>query len=273
MTERFKKLWSQASPIPTIPYLLNPKRIEKYLEGLCPETKEGSLDAKVAQLILAQTQYVDFKTEYKFVQELAKELEEKLKGKKWTLGVPLDYITGKSNLWIFKLALESNPGLKQNFYPDASANAKQIHQKEPSLTQFVIFDDAIWSGTQVMRYIKDFIATLDNQQPVDLYVVAPFMSRKLSELLSSSSITLPPNLSVHLLSKRPLISYYDQMYPLIQKKWDDALLKDPEAEPDLSDLKDLELKGSSHGPKYNPKNYPYYFQWKLADSLSSYPNL
>lgn len=245
-----------ASPkIPQKDYSLDPDQIQKYLQALCPETKQGNQDYQEMKSILDHTRYVDFKTFLKVASKTFESLATELGNDLWTFGYQDIYsLQGKSNLWMIQLLFELEPSLKKTFR--LLGNHDKIHN-------FVFLDDAIYSGTQTAGHVTELTLQLGSSrfsgQGFNVYIVAVFSTSRLQNILRT-----PDNVTLHFIIGEQ-ISTYDSMlqneaYEEFQKK-------------KIHDQDKKFTRPNTRLTYFSNQAVPIYFAHKLPDSMSSFPKL
>ena len=259
-------------PIPVGDYSLNTRAVKKYLEALCPETVQGRMDAEEAKMILDHTKYISFD---EFLRELKKVIQTKLlpllKNRNWTLGYPLAAVDDKSNYWVFRLVMREFPQLKKTYVPTAPIPA------QTKVVQFVLLDDAIYSGTQMIAHIRNLVRSLQERRslvrkPVDIYVVSPYSTRRLENLLSTE--TFPSWITIHILYTTELVSFHDILQREAYQKAEDefeAKMKKHQPGEEEPEMDFTYTVPRLHN--YSELSVPVYFGHKLPDELSSFTKL
>lgn len=157
--QRMRNLLSKKPKHPSQTYRLDSKAQEKYLGAFCPESSRlGKLQTDIIKEILKETSMLSHQEFLALLDKAIAQLLIQLRGDSWT---PAGLFTeDKSNLWVLRLALERSPQLQN-----------QMELDQGKTRNLVFWDDGVYSGTQMSRYVSEKMTTRYN-----VYVVAPLIS-------------------------------------------------------------------------------------------------
>lgn len=175
---------------------LNQQAINEYLEAVRANFKLGfkngpqSLsDEKIEQLIaakrrlFAETYCFTYEDLWEALAECTQKLNRALNGQDYDVG----YAEQKSQTWVAELALPLMEKTPENaFLLDLEGEEERVLGEEQKYTEnFVVFDDASYSGDQMVNLLMELVSEMENLPPMPrkIYYVIPFMSTKAKELM------------------------------------------------------------------------------------------
>lgn len=185
---------------------LDQQAIHEYLEAVRANFKlafkdgpQSLSDEKIEQLIaakrrlFAETQCFTYEDLSDALAKCTQKLNQALSGQDYAVG----YAEQKSQTWIAELALplmEKTP--KKAFPLNVGGNENFPEELPDDLENFVVFDDASYSGLQMENILENLVDDMKNklktQKPRKIYFVTLFMSTQAKESVHRTMEWLKP---------------------------------------------------------------------------------
>jgi hypothetical protein len=215
-------------------YPINAKNVIKWLEQSDPSVRA------IANEFILKTTYINYNMFLKTYKKAIEEMISMLDTNVLQFFISIDD-KNKSNYWIMQIIekyVNSNK-YKINIISDFS-------KLDPSIP-VIIADDASYSGSQMANTIEDNF----QRTKLDVFILIPFMSNTAIDIIKKSYTDNLNEGSIMFLDKS--IYIMKPIYELIDK-----------------DRIELLFSYYTHNPKYI-REYPIYFDHKVADNYSSFP--
>ncbi len=175
--------------------------IEAFLDGI-----NDSLDKAVMKKLFEGIDLITKEDLNKALSTCTRTLNERLKGQSYSIG----FVPGKSQQWIAELALPQLENSPSTYFENATdAGMTKECGRQSSLDgnerNYVIFDDASYSGSQLETTITNFKCAYGNggsKEKAHLYLVVPFISHEAEERLEKATAFAyeNANVQVHLIT-------------------------------------------------------------------------
>jgi len=215
-------------------YPINAKNVIKWLEQSDPSIRH------IANEFILKTTYINHNTFLKTYKKAIDEMISILDTNVLQFFISIDD-KNKSNYWIMQI-IENY--VNSNKYKIIIAS--DLSKIDPSYP-VIIADDASYSGSQMANTIEDNF----QHTKLDIFILIPFMSNTAIDTIKKSYSDNLNEGSIMFLDKSMYIM--KPIYELIDK-----------------DKIELLFSYYTHNPKYI-REYPIYFDHKVADSYSSFP--
>jgi len=276
---QYSSILDEVIPVPTQDHPINLEESRAWLKALCLEDQK-----RAGQALLQVTRYISFN---ELVQGLDRVIALGLFAKlgsvdRWvpliTMATKNENLLTKSGVYVLRIALQRYPELRANMC--LAWNSPLEWYISHGITTFVVFDDAVYSGSQMsstIQYIFEYLREIDVDHPmnINLYVVTPFISDeaidkiiKQALISSGSEGSLDILLQVYHGKIKAPTSLDIQVGGFtvnLQILFDQKIYKASELIPDKKVAEEVvTLFGN---------RYPIYFQHKMPDYLSSYPSI
>jgi len=147
---------------------INMERAEKWVESMLPANKKG------AQAIIDNLQHVGQELFEQKLQQSVQSFNTYNDGKDYVVFIQ----EGKSNKWVYELVEQNLSHPPTEVVDDlggqsASSRIAQAISSNSKIQQIVFFDDGIYSGEQMSRFVSEVKNKLDNPD-IQFVIVAPY---------------------------------------------------------------------------------------------------
>mgnify|MGYP003967975931 FL=1 len=236
---------------------IDPERAQKWIDFQCSSNAKA-----IAQYMIKNTTYISWKVFYENCKIVFDKLYKQLDGKTYCIFFPNEMsnvnVIYKSNYWVTLLLFDYFKTKEYNL-PNAViiCNKTNITFKEPYLFDYyVAIDDCSYSGGQMFH---EYIHHINNKIH-NLIITLPFISSKARDTYYSNNIINSTLIysSVMYNFKSTIILNENKQIPL--QKFYKSMEK---YFPNTREI----YRG------YNESNYPYYFDHKIGDYVSSFPSI
>jgi hypothetical protein len=226
--------------IPTQSYELknSPEDIERYSKMMLANGF-GEESIEVLKILLANTKHITFNHLIAEIKKTISNFEATIKANPFYLFIPIDIgnkaIEHKSNYWISKIFC-----LLMNKEPAGIITS--LENLKDEMKDIIVCDDASYSGTQMAGTFYHFPS--DSKHTRTLHILCPFISQK----------------AIDLINRREYIT------KIFHNDENEIMIP-------FSEILEPEKHDISQSLFQNIERYPYYFDHRVADYLSSFPEL